>query len=106
MSQITLLDKQETVMQSFIKSINPTTECEIRFGSFSKGFGASKDDDREKFISNVEIDFFYRLKQLYNNTYGITKNRIYTQDIQYENAKDKKGKMKYGNSLDIMLFAK
>lgn len=94
MSQITLIEKQESVMQSFIKSINPTTECEIRFGSFSKSFGASRDEDKAQFISNVEIDFFYRLKQMYNNTYGISKKVIYTKDIQYENAKDKKGKIR------------
>lgn len=94
MSQITLIDKQELVMQSFVKSINPTTECEIRFGSFTKSFGPSRDEDKAKFISNVEIDFFYRLKQLYNNTYGISKKITYTKDIQYENAKDKKGKIR------------
>ncbi len=95
MSQvITLPENHETILKSFLDSINSSTECEIRFGNFVKKERQFDDRKNEKeFVSNVEIDFFYRLKQILNSS-GIKKKTTYTKDVQFKNAPNKKGKIR------------
>ena len=80
---------KETLL-TYFKSLNSSTECEIRFGEFNYVEGSSKAD----FVSNVEIDFFYRLKNILNKQKDLESKHVYTKEISYKNADNKKGKLR------------
>jgi hypothetical protein len=88
---IILGEINKETMINYIKSLNNSTECEIRFGHFNYIEGTPP---KAEFVSNVEIDFFYRLKQILNNLAGLEQHKVYTKEISYKNANDKKGKLR------------
>jgi hypothetical protein len=64
-------------IKDFLNSINNGTEFEIRFGKYN----------RQRFESNVDIDFFYRLKlYLDKNTPKEQKNELYTKETSHSNS--------------------
>jgi hypothetical protein len=88
---ITLADINKECLLTYLKSLNHSTECEIRFGEFIYTEGTLQ---KAEFASNVEIDFFYRLKQSLDNQKTLKKTHVYTKEIYYKNADDKKGKLR------------
>ena len=88
---ITLGDINKETLLTYLKSLNHSTECEIRFGNFIYAEG---NPPKAEFASNVEIEFFYRLKQSLDNQKNLEKNHVYTKEISYKNADDKKGKLR------------
>ena len=87
---IILGSKNNDALISFLQSLNETTECEVRFGSFSYKDASNKSE----FISNVEIDFFYRLKKIIDNQEGLERTETFTKELSYDNADDKRGKIR------------
>lgn len=64
MSFLTFTSDQQRIINEFINSsTKPNVECEIRFGSFV----FNRDTKQSTFISNAEIDFFYRLKRSFSS---------------------------------------
>lgn len=88
---ITLGDINKETLLTYLKSLNHSTECEIRFGNFIYTEG---NPPKAEFASNVEIEFFYRLKQHLDNQENLEKTHVYTKEISYKNADDKKGKLR------------
>lgn len=88
---IILGDINKDTLITYLKSLNNSTECEIRFGNFIYTEG---NPPKAEFSSSVEIDFFYRLKNILNQQKGLEKRTLYTKEISYKNADDKKGKLR------------
>lgn len=74
---ITLSDINKSNLLRYLESLNSTTECEIRFGNFVYV------DNKNEFVANVEIDFFYRLKNMLDNEKDIEKTIIVTKELSY-----------------------
>lgn len=69
-----LNQRDSEILIDFLKNVdNSNKEFEIRFGRF--GY--------KTFDSNVEIDFFYRLKEIMNKNFN--SNLYYTKELSYEN---------------------
>jgi len=88
---IVLADINRETLLTYLKSLNHTTECEIRFGNF---IYMDTNSPKAEFVSSVEIDFFYKLKGILNNEKDLQKYSTYTKEISYKNADDKKGKLR------------
>ena len=88
---IILGDINKDTLMTYLQSLNHSTECEIRFGNFIYTEG---NPPKAEFASNVEIEFFYRLKQYLDNQKNLEKTHVYTKEISYKNADDKKGKLR------------
>jgi hypothetical protein len=63
MAYLAFNNDKERVFRRFLDRISPDIEFEIRFGSFIYNHQTKQ----SSFNSSVEIDFFHRLKQLFNN---------------------------------------
>ena len=94
---IILGETNKNTLITYLNSLNSTTEFEIRFGTFvySDTQKLSSETKHEyEFQAHVETDFFYRLKMILNNQTGLSNKTQYTKELIYENAADKRGKIR------------
>jgi hypothetical protein len=82
MSYFTLSRDQSKLLTDFMSNVRPGVELEIRFGNFMY----NKDTKKSNFVSNVEQDFFYRLKKSFTEN-GTQQNIIKTTEYIYQNDK-------------------
>jgi hypothetical protein len=94
---IILGETNKNTLITYLNSLNSTTEFEIRFGTFvySDVQKLSSETKHEfEFQAHVETDFFYRLKMTLDNQQGLLNKIQYTKEFIYENAADKRGKIR------------
>jgi hypothetical protein len=87
-NQIVFADINKEALNKYLESLNSSTECEIRLGSFVYI------DNKPQFVATVEIDFFYRLKQILDKQEGLKKTVLITKENSFDNTDDKKGKIR------------
>jgi hypothetical protein len=71
----------ENKLRPLLNNLREDIECEIRIGKFIP----NKYNNYKKFESSVNIDFFYKLKNIIESDKNIVKEQIFTIDTIYEN---------------------
>jgi hypothetical protein len=82
MSYFMLSRDQAKLLTDFMSNVRPGVELEIRLGNFIY----NKETKKSNFVSNVEIDFFYRLKHSFYKS-GIVSNNVNSTEYIYETEK-------------------
>jgi hypothetical protein len=82
MSYFMLSRDQVKLFTDFMSNVRPGVELEIRLGNFIY----NKETKKSNFVSNVEIDFFYRLKHSFYKS-GIVSNNVNSTEYIYETDK-------------------
>ena len=94
---VILGETNKNTLITYLKSLNNTTELEIRFGTFVYS-DVQKSNTEVKheyeFQASVDIEFFYRLKMILDNQKGLSNKIQHTKELIYENAADKRGKIR------------
>lgn len=70
----------EGKLKEYLSSVNRGTEFEIRLGKFVY----DRETKKSNFESNVEIDFFYKLKNVLDDK-GVDKEVLFTKEYSYPN---------------------